>query len=149
MVRRLGLNRRVQHRAVPSGRHRDKLPILPIASAAAPAATSNAMPPYTKSRHAVPVGAALDGAAALGPLRERLAESSARLDIIRPLLPPALRASVLAGPIDELQWCLLVANPAAAAKVRQLLPAFRLALEARGRPVAGIRIRVHQAPSGR
>lgn len=106
------------------------------------------MPPYTPSRTAVPVGAALDGAAALAPLRERLAQSSARLAIILPLLPPALRASVAAGPIDEQQWCLLAANPAAAAKLRQMLPALRLALEAGGRPVAGIRIRVHQHATG-
>ena len=105
------------------------------------------MPPFTNPRQAVPVATALDGAAGLAPLRERLAESSARLEIIRPLLPTALRAGVVAGPIDESQWCLLVPNPAAAAKVRQLLPAFRLALEAHGRPVADIRIRVHREPA--
>ena len=105
------------------------------------------MPPFTNPRQAVPVATALDGAAGLAPLRERLAESSARLEIIRPLLPPALRASVVAGPIDASQWCLLVPNSAAAAKLRQLLPALRLALEAHGRPVAGIRIRVHQDPA--
>ena len=95
------------------------------------------------------MGTALVGAAALAPLRERLAQSSACLEIIRPLLPPALRRSVTAGPIEGPQWCVLVANPAAAAKVRQLLPAFRLALQARGQPVTEIRIRVQQAPLGR
>ena len=68
-------------------------------------------------------------------------ESSERLEAIRPLLPPALRACVQAGPIDE-DGCLLVNNSAAAAKLRQLLPALQAALRARGLPVRNIRLKL-------
>ena len=95
------------------------------------------------------MGRALEDAAALGPLRQRIAASSARLEVIRPLLPAALRGTVMAGPIDDEEWCLLVPHSAAAAKIRQLLPALREALQARGHPTRAIRIRVHQAPAAR
>ena len=78
-----------------------------------------------------------------------MAASASRLDTIRPLLPPALRRGVLAGPIDDDEWCLLVPHPAAAAKIRQLLPALRSALETAGHPKRDIRIRVIQNPVAR
>jgi len=46
------------------------------------------------------------------------------------------------GPIEDGQWCLLVSSNAVAAKLRQLLPALQLHLQARGLPVSGIRIKV-------
>ena len=107
------------------------------------------MPMPPKSHRSASVGQALDAAAALQPLRARLAASAARLDTIRPLLPAALRRALLAGPIDDEEWCLLVPHSAAAAKIRQLLPALRTALEAAGHPRRDIRIRVHQDAAGR
>ena len=67
---------------------------------------------------------------------------AARFEAIRALLPAALRAAVQAGPIEEDQWCLLVSSNAVAAKLRQFVPALQMHLEARGLPVAGIRIKV-------
>ena len=107
------------------------------------------MPIAPKSHRTASVGRALDAAAALQPLRARMAASCARLECIRPLLPAPLRRAVLAGPIDDDEWCLLVPHTAAAAKIRQLLPALRAALEAAGHPRREIRIRVHQGPVGR
>lgn len=85
------------------------------------------------------------------PLLARLSalsrESSARLQAIEPLIPPALRGALTAGPIDGSSWCLIVANNAAAAKLRQLLPALQAHLRTRGWEVTSIRLKVQtQAP---
>ena len=64
------------------------------------------------------------------------------MQAIRSLLPVALRASVQAGPYENGHWCLLASSSAAAAKLRQLLPALRLHLQAQGLEVSEIRIRV-------
>lgn len=69
-------------------------------------------------------------------------ESSARLRAIEALIPAALRPAVQAGPIDAGHWCLLVNNNAAAAKIRQLLPALQAHLRSRGCEVSAIRIKV-------
>lgn len=90
------------------------------------------------------IAEALRGAPPLARLVAALAESRARLDVIRPLLPPGLRATVQAGPIDENGWRLLVAHNAAAAKLRQLRPALMSALRVAQLPVAHISIRVQQ-----
>lgn len=97
------------------------------------------------TRKAIPLSQALDEAPMMGGLHERLQASARCLAIVRPLLPEALRASVLAGPIDEHGWCLLVPHQAAAAKIRQLLPALEAALAASGQPATRIRIRVQRA----
>lgn len=69
-------------------------------------------------------------------------DSSARLQAIQPLMPITLRKVVLAGPIDGSTWCLLVKSNAAAAKLRQLLPAFAAHLRVKGWDVTEIRLRV-------
>jgi hypothetical protein len=69
-------------------------------------------------------------------------DSSARLQAIEPLIPITLRKMVQAGPIDGSCWCLLVKNNAAAAKLRQLLPAFAAHLRVKGWDVTEIRLRV-------
>lgn len=80
----------------------------------------------------------------LAHLSELVAQSQQRLAVILPLLPPGLRKAVRAGPFDQGDWCLLVDHTAAAAKLRQLMPAFKLALEGKGLPVATVRIKVQQ-----
>ncbi|MFN4119631.1 hypothetical protein [Acidovorax sp.] len=69
-------------------------------------------------------------------------ESSDRLKAIELLIPAALRPAVLAGPIDGDSWCLLVRSNAAAAKIRQLLPALQAHLRSRGWEVNAIRLKV-------
>ncbi|RYE38966.1 MAG: hypothetical protein EOP24_45600 [Hyphomicrobiales bacterium] len=69
-------------------------------------------------------------------------DSSARLKAIEMLIPPALRPAIQAGPIDGTSWCLLVKSNAAAAKIRQLLPAFEAHLRSRGWEVNAIRLKI-------
>lgn len=69
-------------------------------------------------------------------------ESSDRLKAIAPLIPAPLRAAIRPGPIDGAAWCLLVANNAAAAKLRQLLPDLQRHLRLRGFVVDSIRLKV-------
>ncbi|GKS74634.1 DciA family protein [Acidovorax sp. SUPP950] len=69
-------------------------------------------------------------------------ESTERLKAIEPLIPPTLRPAIQAGPIEGPTWCLLVRSNAAAAKVRQLLPALQAHLRTRGWEVNSIRLKI-------
>jgi hypothetical protein len=61
------------------------------------------------------------------------------------LIPTALRPAVRPGPIDGNAWCLLVEGNAAAAKLRQVLPALLDRLRDRGWEVTSIRLKVQTA----
>lgn len=78
----------------------------------------------------------------LARLAELATDSAARLQSVRPLLPPALRQCVKAGPVEEGVWCLVVDNNAVASKVRQLLPALIAHLRTKGWDIAEIRVKV-------
>lgn len=78
----------------------------------------------------MPLAAALDRSEPLGQLLRRLQRSRALFDVVRPLLPPGLQATVRPGPLDDEGWTLLAPHGAAAAKLRQLLPRFEQALQA-------------------
>ena len=86
--------------------------------------------------------AALRNNEALGSLLQRLRQSKRRLACVAPLLPTTLQAAVQAGPLDETGWSLLVANAAAAAKLRQMMPELAAALQAQGWSDLPIRLRV-------
>jgi hypothetical protein len=58
------------------------------------------------------------------------------------VIPAALRSSLKPGPIEGSTWCLLVEGNAAAAKLRQVLPAVQAQLHDRGWQVTSIRIKV-------
>lgn len=73
-------------------------------------------------------------------------DSVARLKAIQSLIPAALRSAVTAGPIDGPAWCLLLDNNAAAAKMRQLLPALIAHLRSKGWEVTSIRLKVQINP---
>ncbi len=88
--------------------------------------------------------AALDSPT-LARLSELARDSVARLQAVMPLIPPALRATVKAGPIDGTSWCLLLENNAAAAKMRQLLPALESHLRSKGWSVDTIRLKVQRS----
>ena len=92
----------------------------------------------------VPLDAALRGSEPLAGLLQRVRQSQALLDTLTPLLPVPLRALVQAGPLDDAGWSLLVANSAAAAKLRQMLPQLQAELQYHGTPVAEIRLRVQR-----
>lgn len=84
----------------------------------APRRTAAALPDKT-----LDIGQALAASAPLAMLAQRLRDSEARLAAIAALLPPPMRASVRAGPIDDAGWTLLASSSAVAAKLRQMLPA--------------------------
>ena len=69
-----------------------------------------------------------------------------RLKAIAPLLPASLRPLVQSGGVDDDAWCLLVPNSAAAAKLRQTLPALCAHLRTKGWNVNSIRVKV-KSPS--
>ncbi len=99
----------------------------------------------TRSHQTMSLQQAADASPTLARLCDLVARSQRMLATIAPLLPPGLRKAVRSGPVDEDEWCLLVDNTAAAAKLRQLGPAIRLALEHKGMPVRTLRIKVQPA----
>ena len=85
---------------------------------------------------------AAESSPTLARLTQLARESGDRLRAVESLIPPALRASVRPGPIDGTSWCLLVEGSAAAAKLRQVLPAMQAQLRGRGWEVTAIRLKV-------
>ncbi|MDE2395513.1 MAG: hypothetical protein KGL43_20115 [Burkholderiales bacterium] len=90
----------------------------------------------------LPLSSALDRSEPLARLLQRLEQSRARFAAVAGILPPALRETVRAGPIDEEGWSLLAAHGAAAAKLRQLLPRLEMVLRAKGWPDMPIKVRI-------
>lgn len=95
-----------------------------------------------RRHHAVTLLQATEGSPTLARLAALTRESSERLRAVEPLLPASLRSSLQAGPIEGPTWCLLVKSNAAAAKVRQLLPAMQAHLRNRGWEVTAIRLKI-------
>ena len=88
---------------------------------------------------------ATEASPTLARLAELTRDSTARLKAVESLIPATLRAAVRAGPVDATQWCLLLDNNAAAAKMRQLLPALEAHLRAKGWENRSIRLKVQDA----
>lgn len=93
-------------------------------------------------RDAVPVMKAMTQAPGLAGLAQLAKHSADCLRLVTPLIPSSMRSAVQAGPLDEDQWCLLAANSAVAAKLRQLTPAFASHLRTHGKNVSEIRIKI-------
>jgi hypothetical protein len=92
--------------------------------------------------HPVTLQQAAEDSPTLARLAQLARESGERLKAVECLLPPALRSAVKAGPIKGAEWCLLVDNNAAAAKLRQLVPALLGCLRDRGCEITSIRLKV-------
>ncbi len=103
---------------------------------------SSRSPSTSTSAPHLPVARALQGSEVLASLMQRLQMSRARLQAIAPLLPEGLQGAVQAGPLDDKAWSLLVANAAAAAKLRQMLPQLQAALQAQGFVELTLRLKV-------
>ena len=95
-----------------------------------------------RRHHAVTLLQASQDSPTLARLTELSDDSVARLEAIQSLIPASLRTAVKAGPIEGPVWCLLLDNGAAAAKIRQLLPAFGSHLRSKGWEVNSIRLKV-------
>ena len=78
------------------------------------------------------LAAALGRSESLSSLLQKVRGSQARLQALTGLLPPALRGSIRAGPLDDTGWVLLVDHNAAAAKLRQMLPLLTASVAAAG-----------------
>lgn len=85
---------------------------------------------------------AIDASPSLVRLTDMVRESADMLKSVQRLLPLALRIHVKPGPFENGDWCLLVSNNAAAAKVRQIVPTLQAELQSSGRKVTAIRIKV-------
>jgi hypothetical protein len=100
--------------------------------------------------HPVTLQQAAEDSPTLARLAGLARDSAQRLKAVEGLIPVALRPAVQAGPVDGPSWCLLVNGSAAAAKLRQLLPALTDGLRAGGWEVTSIRLKVQTRPgSGR
>jgi hypothetical protein len=95
-----------------------------------------------RNQHPVSVQQAAEDAPTLARLAALARESGERLKAIEPLIPLPLRSCVKPGPIEGTGWCLLVEGSAAAAKLRQVLPALQAHLCDRGWEVTAIRLKV-------
>lgn len=108
---------------------------------------ATALPSYlplrtARVRDAVPVMKAIHQAPGLAGLTQLAKRSAECLDLATPLIPMGMRSGVQAGPLEEGQWCLLAANSAVAAKLRQLSPAIAAHLRTHGKDVREIRIKI-------
>ena len=98
--------------------------------------------PMSRPQQAITLAQAALQSPSLAQLARLAAESAHRLKSVEFLIPEPLRPAIQAGPIDGEAWCLLVQGNAAAAKLRQLLPAIQSGLRDRGWEVTSIRLKV-------
>lgn len=101
-----------------------------------------------RRQHSVTLLQASQDSPTLARLTELSRESVARLKAIESLIPSSLRSAVKAGPIDGPVWCLILDSNAAAAKIRQILPALASHLRVKGWEVNSIRLKVQITRDG-
>jgi len=99
-------------------------------------------PSTTRRLHPVTVQQAAEDSPTLARLAQLARESGERLEAVELLIPLSLRGAVRPGPIEGPAWCLLVDSSAAAAKLRQVIPALLDRLRDRGWQVTSIRLKV-------
>ncbi|NPC55811.1 hypothetical protein [Caenimonas soli] len=102
-------------------------------------------PSPNRRLHPVTLLQAAEDSPTLARLSQLARESGERLKAVELLIPPSLRSAVRPGPIDGPAWCLLVDSNAAAAKLRQVVPALIAHLCGRGWQVNSIRLKVEIA----
>jgi hypothetical protein len=108
-----------------------------------PDARSPSPLPSRVTQGTLDLGSALGASQPLVLLMQRLEASRRRYELLRGLLPEALRDQVRPGPLDDKAWSLLVPSGAAAAKLRQCIPTLDAALLEHGWPALPIRVKVH------
>ena len=101
--------------------------------------------PSTRRLHPVTLQQAAEDSPTLARLAQLARESGEQLKTVESLIPVSLRSAVRPGPIDGESWCLLVDSNAAAAKLRQLVPALLSRLRDRGTQITAIRLKVQIA----
>ena len=101
-----------------------------------------------RRQHPVSLLQASQDSPTLARLIDLSRDSVARLKAIESLIPGPLRPAVKAGPIEGPVWCLILDSNAAAAKIRQLLPALEAHLRAKVWEVNSIRLKVQITRDG-
>lgn len=104
--------------------------------------SSKAVQKSPRRNQAVTLQQAATQAPILQQLIAKARQSEKMLGQIQPVVPPSLHAAIQAGSLNEKEWCLIVPNSSAAAKLRQLAPAISAHLRSKGYAVEHIRIRV-------
>lgn len=99
-------------------------------------------------RLSVPVAEAMANSGNLASLLDRVQASTRRLVAAHAALPAGLAAHLSAGPLDEAGWTILAHSGAAAAKLRQCIPAIQQRLCLQGWPEVPIRVKVHVSRRG-
>jgi len=102
-------------------------------------------PSQSRRPHPVTLQQAAEDSPTLARLSQLARESGERLEAIELLIPIPLRTAIKPGPIEGSEWCLVVEGNAAAAKLRQLVPALLVRLRDRGWEVNSIRLKVQTA----
>ena len=99
--------------------------------------------PSTNRRlHPVTLQQAAEDSPTLARLAQLARDSGERLEAVELLIPAPLRSAVKPGPVEGASWCLLVNSNAAAAKLRQVVPALLIRLRDRGWQITSIRVKV-------
>lgn len=99
-------------------------------------------PSTNRHLHPITLQQAAEDSPTLARLAQLARESGERLQAVDLLIPASLRSAVRPGPIEGPVWCLLVDSNAAAAKLRQVVPALVNRLRDRGWQVNSIRLKV-------
>ena len=99
-------------------------------------------PSTSRRLHPVTLQQAAEDSPTLARLAQLARDSGKRLEAVEFLIPAPLRSAVKPGPIEGPSWCLLVDSNAAAAKLRQVVPALLIRLHDRGWQVTSIRVKV-------
>jgi len=102
-------------------------------------------PRYTHEAQAV-LNAA-ERAPGLGSLMAIAQKNQQRLALLKGVIPPVILGQLSAGNLEQGVWCLMLKSPAAAGKLRQLVPAMCAHLRTKGEQVHDITIKVIQHQS--
>lgn len=85
---------------------------------------------------------AIGNAPTLAHLAGLAEQSLAMYRCVQAQIPPAMRAHIKPGPVQEQDWCLMVSHGATAAKLRQLLPLLRTRLQQDGWNIETVRVKI-------
>lgn len=88
------------------------------------------------------LGQAIEGAPTLSALLAGHQRANACFQRMLPVVPPSLRALVRPGPVDGACWTVFVEHSAAAAKLRQLVPALLAAVSDFDGSIAEVKIKI-------
>jgi hypothetical protein len=99
-------------------------------------------PSPNRRPHPVTLAQAAADSPTLAKLAQLARESAQQLKDVESLIPLSLQPAIRPGPIDGPAWCLLVDSNAAAAKLRQVVPALLNRLRDRGWQITSIRLKV-------